>query len=92
MLYTCLAYMYIAQFFHWFLVAMQAVLEDIKNHEESLTSVTTLGHSMMDGASSEDAAFVDEKLAQLAAEFDALRERVTERQKVLEEGLVQVRM
>ncbi len=70
--------------------SVQATVEDISHHGDLLAALTSLGHSMMSGASSKDTVAMGDRLAQLQEDFDALQSRAEERGKVLEYGLRQV--
>ena len=67
----------------------QALESNISAHQSSLSSLTTLGHSMMDNASLEDSVIVGDRLAQITAAFEALQRNAATRRRALEYGLAQ---
>ena len=65
----------------------QALQEEITQHESQVDALVSLGHSMMDNCSPEDAKVVGKKLAQIVSSFEALQRAAVVRKRVLDDGL-----
>lgn len=68
--------------------SIQALQEEISQHQSQVDALTSMGHSMMDNCSPEDAVVVGNKLAQITSSFESLQRAAAARKRLLDDGLV----